>query len=358
MATNNTMQSIKFKIQALAETVNTRATHGVLFLVLDDANVTGLYTYTKLKKVIENYESENKAIIATAFSDYGVKKVVVAAKHDESGITVSLDGALALLNKVSLNGWLAVPQITGETEKKKVADFIKSQRNDEDYPLKGVLYNYKSDCDGIVNFTAKDLGKTTSDKYVVEVAAQLCVLGPNDSITNQIAKNVTSCDVKDDNDTCVANGELFLFNDGTNIVFSRGVNSLTTIPSEQSESLSKIRVVEVIDMVKSDIKEILKVSYLGKLGNSYKNRKTVINNINTYLKSLSIEGYLNNDEYSTAELDAEATREYLEKKGTETDEMTDDEVLKAKLGTYVFIKITLKIMDCIEDVVINLQYTT
>ena len=111
-------------------------------------------------------------------------------------------------------------------------------------------------------------------------------------------------------------------------------------------------------MVKSDIKEILKVSYLGKLGNSYKNRKTVINNINTYLKSLSNEGYLNNDEYSTAELDAEATREYLEKKGTETDEMTDDEVLKAKLGTYVFIKITLKIMDCIEDVVINLQYTT
>nr|DAF94614.1 MAG TPA: hypothetical protein [Siphoviridae sp. ct3gT1] len=33
MATNNTMQSIKFRIQALAETVNTRATHGVLFLV-------------------------------------------------------------------------------------------------------------------------------------------------------------------------------------------------------------------------------------------------------------------------------------------------------------------------------------
>lgn len=358
MATNNTMQSIKFKIQALAETVNTRATHGVLFLVLDDANVTGLHAYTKLKKVTENYESENKAIIATAFSEYGVKKVVVAAKHDESGITVSLDSALALLNKVSLNGWLAVPQITGEAEKKKVADFIKSQRNDEDYPLKGVLYNYNPDCDGIVNFTAKDLSKNTSDKYAVDVAAQLCVLGPNESITNQTAKNVTSCDVKDDNDTCVANGELFLFNDGTNIVFSRGVNSLTTIPSEQSESLSKIRVVEVIDMVKSDIKEILKASYLGKLGNSYKNRKTVINNINTYLKSLSNEGYLNNDEYSIAELDADATRDYLEKKGTETDEMTDDEVLKAKLGTYVFIKITLKIMDCIEDVVINLQYTT
>lgn len=356
MATNNTMQGIKFKIQALAETVNTRATHGVLFLVLDDANVTGLYTYTKLKKVTENYESENKTIISTAFSDYGVKKVVVAAKHDESGITVSLDSALALLNKVSLNGWLAAPQITESAEKKKVADFIKSQRNDEDYPLKGVLFNYASDCEGIVNFTADDLGEIEANKYAAEVAAQLCVLGPNESITNQTAKNVTSCDVKDDNDTCVANGELFLFNDGTNIVFSRGVNSLTTIPSDQSATLSKIRVVEVIDMVKSDIKEILKVSYLGKLGNSYKNRKTLINNINTYLKSLSSEGYLSNDELSVAELDVEATRDYLEDRGTETDEMTDEEILKSKLETYVFIKITLKIMDCIEDIVINLQY--
>ncbi|NFN93617.1 phage tail protein [Clostridium botulinum] len=359
MATSNTMHGVKFTVQALAETVNTRATHGVLFLVLDDAIVTpGLYRYSKLKKVIEKYDIENKAIISTAFADYGIKSLIVAAGHSETGITGSLDKSLALLNKVNENGWLAVPQITEESDKKKVADFIKSQRKEEDYPLKGVLYNHASDNEGIVNFTAKDLGDIKSDVYSAFTASQLCTLGPNESITNCIAKNVTKCDAKLDTDECVAKGELFLYNNGTNIVYSRGVNSLQTIETEQSETLSKIRIVEVIDLIKSDMRKIFETNYLGKMGNSYKNRKTLVNGLNSYLRTLSNEGYLSNDEESTVELDVEATRKYLESKGINTDEMKDEEVLKAKLGSNVFIKVTLKCMDCIEDINIVLQYET
>lgn len=361
MPTNNTMQNIKFLVQALSETINTRATKGVLFLVLDDANVQGLYTYTKLKKVTENYESTNKAIIATAFSDYGVKKVIVAAKHnEESGITGCLDDALKLLNKVNLNGWLSAPQVTSDADKKKVADFIKSQRNDEDYPIKGVLANYKADHEAIVNFTGDNLGDgITNNKYAAEVAMLLCTLGANESITNHTAKNVTSCDVKDDNDACVSNGELFLFNNGKDIVFSRGVNSLQTIPADQNETLTKIRIVEIIDMVKADMREIFEGSYFGKVGNSYKNRKTLINALNTYLKNISNEGYLSNDLLSTSELDAEATRTYLEGKGVDTDDITaDEDILKQNLDTHVFVKTTLRIMDTIEDIELVLQYTT
>ena len=354
------MQNVKFLVQALSETINTRATKGVLFLVIDDANVQGLHTYAKLKKVTDNYESENKAYISTYFSDYGVKKIVVASQHDaDNGITGCLDDALALLNKVNLNGWLTAPQITSDEDKKKVADFIKSQRNDEDYPLKGVLYNYKSDCEAIVNFTADDLGYdgVISDQYAGEVAAQLCVLGANEAITNHKAKNVTKCDVKDDNDEHVANGELFLYNNGTNIVFSRGVNSLQTIPTDQNELLTKIRIVEIIDMIKADMREIFEASYLGKIGNSYSNRKTLINTLNTYLKNLSNEGYLSNDVASTAQLDADATRKYLENRGVDTDDMTDEDVLKQNLETHVFVSVTLRVMDCIEDIDLVLQYT-
>lgn len=360
MPTNNTMQNIKFLVQALSETINTRATKGVLFLVLDDANVQGLYTYAKLKKVTENYEEANKSIIATAFSDYKVKKVVVAAKHsEESGITGCLDDALKLLNKVNLNGWLSAPQVTSDVDKKKVADFIKSQRNDEDYPLKGVLANYKADHEAIVNFTGTNLGDDiTSDQYAAEVAMLLCTLGAGESITNHTAKNVINCDVKDDNDTCVSNGELFLFNNGKDIVFSRGVNSLQTIPTNQSETLTKIRIVEIIDMVKADMREIFEASYFGKIGNSYKNRKTLINTLNTYLKNLSNEGYLSNDVASTAELDVEATRTYLESRGMDTDDMTDDDILKQSLETHVFAKATVRIMDTIEDIDLVLQYTS
>ncbi|AGF56462.1 hypothetical protein B0P06_005269 [Clostridium saccharoperbutylacetonicum] len=360
MATNNVMNGVKFTVQALAESVSTRAAHGVLFLVLDDSTVTpGLYKYAKLKKVTEKYTEDNKNIISTIFADYGIKSLIVAVGHDATnGISGSLDNVLSLLNKVNENGWLAVPQITLDADKKKVADFIKTQRKDEDYPLKGVIYNYSSDCDGIINFTGKDLGAIAPDVYAAEVAAQLCVLGPNEAITNHIAKNVTSCDVKTDNDDCVARGELFLCNNGKNIVFSRGVNSLQTIDSTQSETLSKIRIVEVIDLVKSDMREIFDTSYSGRMGNSYKNRKTLINTLNSYLKTLSNDGYLSNDELSYVELDVEATKKYLESKGVNTDNMKDEDILKAKLGSYVFIKVTLKCMDTIEDINIVLQYET
>lgn len=359
MATSNVMHGVRFTVQALAESVSTRAAHGVLYLVLDDATVKpGLYRYSKLKKVIEVYDTDNKAIISTVFADYGIKSLIVAVGHDTTGIEGSLDSTLALLNKVNENGWLAAPQITTDAEKKKVADFIKAQRRDEDYPLKGVLHNYSADCEAINNFTASNLGAITPDVYVAQVAAQLCVLGANESITNHTAKNVTSCDIKADNDECVGKGELFFYNNGKNIVYSRGVNSLQTIGANQSEELTKTRIVEVIDLTKSDMREIFEVNYLGKLGNSYKNRKTLINALNSYLKTVSDEGYLSNDKLSFAELDVEATKKYLETKGINTDDMKDEDILKEKLGSNVFIKVTLYCMDTIEDINIVLQYDT
>jgi len=359
MATSNTMHGVKFTVQALATTVSTRAAHGVLFLVLDDLTVKpGLYRYAKLKKVTEAYDTANKALISTAFADYGIKSLIVAVGHDTEGITRSLDATLSLLNKVNENGWLAVPQITSDADKKKVTDFIKSQRKDEDYPLKGVLYNYAPDTEGIVDFTASNLGDIDPDVYAMQVAAQLCTLGANESITNHTARNVASCDVKVDNNDSVGKGELFLYNNGKNIVYSRGVNSIQTIPANQSEAISKIRIVEVIDLTKSDMKEIFEASYIGKYGNSYKNRKTLINDLNSYLRTLSTDGYLSNDEVSFAELDVEATKAYLEFKGTDTDNMKDEDILKSKLGSNVFIKVTLYCMDTIEDISINLNYET
>ena len=364
MPTTNTMHKIVFKVEKLATSAITRASRGTLILVIDDINVQGLKTYTKLKNVTDNYEDKNKAYITKAFTDYKVKKVMVASGHDaDNGIIGSIDGSLTLLNKVAENGWLVCPQIDQDSEKKKVSDFIKMQRNEEDYPIKSVLYNYSADNEGIVNFTGEGMenskGETIDpEDYLVDVACYLCTLGANEGITNHTALNTVKCDAKSDNDASVANGELFLYNNGINIVFSRGVNSKTTLGENDSVALTKIRVVEIIDMVKSDVRTIMNEKYIGKIGNSYSNRKTVINTLNNYLGTLTTQGYLSNDEddLSYAELDVDATRNYLESQGTDTEEMTDEEVLRARLGSYMFIKIVLKVMDVIEDIEIVLQY--
>ena len=356
--TSNTLFGNRFSISALADSVTERATKGVLILVLDDATVTPkLYTYNKLKEVVENYDTKNKGYITTAFSDYKVRKVIVAVGHDASeGITGSLEGSLALLSKVRVNGYMVAPQITDNQDKKKVADFIKTQRNDEDYPLKGVLYNYKADNEGITNFTGSDLGIDgyTSDEYCVDVACMKCTLGANENLTNHIAKKVKSCDVKVDADASIGNGELFLINNGTNIVFSNDVNSLTTIPNGQNEFLTHARVVEVLDLVKEDINEICNRTITGKMGNSYSNRRTVVANLCKYLKSLK--GYLSNDDLSFAELDLEATKDYLDSISFDYSEMDDETILKQKIGTNVFIKVTLYVMDIMEHINFNIKY--
>ena len=368
MATNNTLAGVKFSVQALAKNVSARASKGVLYLIIDDANVTPekVYTYTKLKQVTENFEDTNMAFITKAFADYGVTKIFVAVGHDPSdGIEGSLLSTLALLNKFNFNGWMVAPQITTEAENKILCDFIKTQRNEEDYPIKGVVYNYEADNEAIVNFTGDNLG-IPSNEYCLDVACVLCTLGANESITDHVAKNITGCDVKSSADASIQNGELFIVYNGLNYVFTNGVNSLKTIPKGHSEDYTHIRVVEVIDMIKSDVYTILHQKYIGKEGNSYSNRRTLVATLDSYLNSTK--GYLSNDEPSKAELDVEATRDYLEKNELiskewltandydDIEDVPDDVILKQKLGTHVFVKLILYVMDTMEQIEVKIQY--
>ena len=343
----------------MAQSIQYRASHGTLILALDDENVqAGIYTYTKLKLVTESYNAENKSYLTKAFNDYYLKKVIVVVAHDDAdGIKVSIDKALSFLGKVRINGWLVCPTATEEETKQKICEFVKMQRNEEDFPLKAVVYNYPADNEAIVNFTGTDLGDSiTSEQFCLDVGCVLCGLDANEGITNQNVKTVKTCDTKDDYNSHVQSGELFLYNDGRHIKFSTGVNSLQTIGTEQSEYLCKIRVVEVIDMVKSDLYELMDETYVGKYGNSYANRRILVAGVNAYLKTITNEGYLSNDINSYAELDVEATRDYLNKKGIDTSDMDDKEVLAYKIDTHVFIKVYLYVMDVIEQIQIAINY--
>ena len=89
--------------------------------------------------------------------------------------------------------------------------------------------------------------------------------------------------------------------------------------------------------------------YIGKYGNSFANRKSLVSNLNgTYFKTLMRQGYLSNDEVSYCELDVDATKIYLESLGTDTDDMKDIDILRHRIDTHVFIKCRLLVMDVIE----------
>ena len=106
MATSNAMNKLIFKLHALADDYGIRSARGTLILVLDDANVQGIHTYKKFKKISENFETKNKEYMQIAFAEYGIKKLIVASGHNEGGIEVSIVDTLKILNRTYENGYV------------------------------------------------------------------------------------------------------------------------------------------------------------------------------------------------------------------------------------------------------------
>ena len=62
------LQSVNITLKALVSSAISRSNRGIVCLILDDPNITGVKAYTGLKKVTDNFSTANKAIITRCFS--------------------------------------------------------------------------------------------------------------------------------------------------------------------------------------------------------------------------------------------------------------------------------------------------
>lgn len=129
-----------------------------------------------------------------------------------------------------------------------------------------------------------------------------------------------------------------------------------TTTGTKGDSFKKIKLVECMDMIKTDIQSTVQDSYIGKYANSYDNKCLLITAINSYFKTLVNEGVI---ESGTAEIDITTQRTYLEGLGKDVTvngstkkpaDLSDDEVKVANTGSHVFLRATVVLMDAIEDV--------
>ena len=84
-------------------------------------------------------------------------------------------------------------------------------------------------------------------------------------------------------------GWLCLFNDDGDIRIARGVNSLVTITSTETEDMQKIIIVESMNMIREDIYGEYKNNYVGKYKNHYDNQCLFISAVNGYFVSCSLQ---------------------------------------------------------------------
>ena len=102
-------------------------------------------------------------------------------------------------------------------------------------------------------------------------------------------------------------------------------------------------------MIATDIRMTAEDSYLGKYANSYDNKCLLLSAIGNYFEQLVQDDVL--ESYSV-EIDIDANRRYLQEKGTDVTEMSDDDIKVANTGSNVFLKAAISIWDAIEDIVL------
>ena len=152
-------------------------------------------------------------------------------------------------------------------------------------------------------------------------------------------------------DEAISDGEFILFNDEGDVRVARGVNSLVTTGQGVTDDMKFILIVEVMDLIYTDIFSTWKNSYKGKYKNSLDNQMLLIGAINAYFKALANDLLLdpNFDNRSMVDLESQRMANIPKYGEEEVESWDNDKVMEMTVSTNVFLSGDIKILNAMED---------
>lgn len=353
------LPNININFSTAAATALERSQKGIVAIILKDTSGTGVHTLTKAVQIAAELGSigaNNKKYIERAFPGYvnPPKKVIV---YVLSSTAEDLSEALQYFGGVPFD-YLVGPVDCDSSEATEISTWIKSQRA-EGFTPKAVLPNMAADSEGIINFTTTgikvDGTAYTTAEYCSRIAGLLAGTPMTISCTYAPLSEVSVVDklTKEDIDTAIDAGKFVIFSDGEKVKVGRGVNSLQTTSESKGDAFKKIKIVEAVDMIRNDIRKTAEDSYIGKYVNNYDNKCLLISAIKGYFRGLENDGILETGT-STVDIDMVAQEQYLQGKGIDTADMTEQEIRTAATADQVFLKSTISILDAIEDISLSI----
>lgn len=366
-----------------AITAITRGERGIVLLWVKDAlpaaavNPATVILESDIPSGLSDATVEQIKLAMIGYTNAPKKVLVYGMGITEDAETEAVEAGYKKAMEVSETvkfDYLAIPTVETDGKAQDIATWVKSMRDTKKKKIKAVLPNTEADHEGVINFTTdknvktetvteKDGTKTTVDivytaeQYCARIAGLIAGTPLTIACTYAPLNELSDCTRLTDIDTPVDNGEFIVFYDGEKVKVVRGVNSFKTTVDGKGESFKKIKIVEAMDMINDDIIKTAQDSYLGKYANSYSNKCLLISAISGYFAQLKRDGIISS--YSVS-LDAEAIRIYLKGKGLkatlddgtikEVDECSDEEIITADTGSFVFLKGNVKILDAIEDI--------
>ena len=348
------LPNINISFTSAAATAIVRSQKGIVGIILRDAAENGAHVLTGVSQIPAALGTDNKVYITRAFLGYvnPPRKVIVFVEPDDA---TTLTEGLAYFATQVFDYLVGPPDISAD-ECAAVVAWIAAQRALGVVP-KAVLPNTVANSEAVINFAAAGIlvgdVSFTAAEYCSRIAGMIagtplkmsCTFAPLTEVSD--ITRLTKAEL----DAAIDAGKLVLYHDGTKVKLARGVNSLTTTSATKGESFKKIKIVEALDLIGSDIKTIGQDSYIGKYANTYDNKCVLVAAVLDYFKGLEAEVVLKADA-STVGIDVAAQAAYLETSGTDTSDMTEMEIKEANTGSQVFLTATISILDAIEDIVL------
>ena len=339
------------------------ASTGVVLLLLKETTLTGLKEYTSFDEVKENYTETNKKYIEQAFMGnvqdvrngtlleqraYTPTKVMVYAL-EEAG----LDTVLEELENEEFN-YMCMPEATDEGgENAKLIEFINN--------IGSIGYDASLVCatktppnsSNVINFELDEIKEGDITYTANSLLAHICGICAGTPLTQSITychENLLTNIVKktdEENDEAIDAGKLILIKKAGKIRIARGVTSLATTNENEGESFKKIKLVRTYKLIGNSIKKVITEFYVGKVSNSYDNKVLLISEIGNFLKLLNNDSLI--EEYYSIDIDLEATKKYLKEQNIDYSSFTEQEIKESDTGSKVFLSLSLKGIDAMED---------
>lgn len=342
------LPNILIEFKSKASTAIKRGERGVVAVMVIEEGNHGVKRIEDVTQIPEGLTEANRAYLERTF--LGGSGPV---KYVQLIVTDTVTNGLKQLEVTKFDYFAAPPTVTA-AEVTNIISFIKALRENKGIKVKAVLPNAKADHEGIINFTTTEIkaGEVTytAAEYCSRIAGLLAGTPLSISATYYALPEVEDVPkfTKAELDAKIDAGEFVIFHDGTKVKVARAVNSLTSVGQTKSEDYKSIKIVDIMDLIYTDIKTTCEDNYIGKFANNYDNKCLLIVSIQAYLEALRDEELLDRD--IVTGIDLEAQTNYLKGKGVDVSEMTEQQIKEANTQTLVFLQASYKILNAIEDI--------
>lgn len=348
------MPSLNIRFATTAAEVAKRATRGIVMIILRGAvpakNPLNLQDASEVPASVSaaNRDYINMIFKGNEFSPKGVYAYFLAQD-------AAIDEALSWAAKQSID-YIVMPTAETDGVSEQIMNWVTGQKQHKN-EVRAVLSNTAADSEYIVNFITNsitcDSKSYSAEQFTPRIAGIICGTDISHSVTFAALPEVTDCTrmSKLEMDEAEEAGKLFCYYDGEKCKLSRGVNSLTTTTADKGSAFKKIKLIDVMAVIKKDLRLLCEDSYIGKYPNNYSNRCLLMSAVQSYFDELATEGVVSEPEVS---FNIPAIKSAMRTAGIDYSEMTDEEVKKYDFGSSVFLRVRVHLLDAIEDIDIDI----